>query len=180
MSRAARTALAGAALLPLAGCGLVGTSNGEALSVPDVISVTSPDVSDGVLSAASTCHGARESPGLHWSGVPARAKSIAVVMDDASAPIKPYIYWIVFDIGPETTDIPAGTLPRGARRAYNSAGTVNYDAPCPRGASHRYRFTVYALGKPISLPNRPTLKSAWMAIAQAAISRGLLQAVANP
>jgi len=176
---ARRAALTIATLPLLAGCGLVGASSGTSLSVPNGMTVTSPDVSDGVLGTTYTCHGSGESPGLHWSGAPADA-SIAVVMDDASAPITPYIYWIMFDIKPETTDIPTGTPPRGAREAVNSAGTLKYDPPCPRGQSHSYRFTVYALGKPISLPKGTSLISAWTAIAQAAIRWGRLTATADP
>jgi phosphatidylethanolamine-binding protein (PEBP) family uncharacterized protein len=70
------------------------------------------------------------------------------VADDAQAPITPYIYWIVYDVGPTTSDIPQGRLPIGARPAMNSKGTIGYDPPCPAGppgSFHNYRFTVYAL-----------------------------------
>ena len=33
----------------------------------------------------------------------------------------------------------------------NSAGTPAYDAPCPVGHAHTYRFTVYALSSEIDL-----------------------------
>jgi Raf kinase inhibitor-like YbhB/YbcL family protein len=101
-------------------------------------------------------------------------------MDDAAAPITPYIYWIVFNIGPQTTNIQAGQIPAGARQARNSKGSVGYDPPCPVNQDHKYRFTVYALGSKLRLPAGVSVKSAWLAIAQAAIERGRLPVSASP
>jgi Raf kinase inhibitor-like YbhB/YbcL family protein len=180
-SRAVRGAAAGAALLLLAGCGLVGGTITLAGDVPDVMTVTSPDVSQkGVLGQEFTCRGAGLHPAIHWAGAPARTKALALVMDDSAAPIRPYVYWIVFDIGPQTTDIPPGSLPAGAREAVNSKGFAGYDAPCPRNQAHSYRFTVYALARMLRLPARASLKSAWWAIAHAAIARGRLTATVIP
>jgi Raf kinase inhibitor-like YbhB/YbcL family protein len=175
-----RTVTAAAALLllaVLAGCGLVG---GPTAFQPDNITVTSPVLSGGVIPARYTCHGAGLSPPLHWSNPQPATKSLALVVDDSDAPISPYIYWIVFDINPTTTDIQQGQLPPGARQAYNSAGHVGYAPPCPRNQEHRYRFTVYALDSVLSLPNGTGLKSAWLAIAHAAVARGRLIGNAEP
>ena len=166
----------------LSGCGLIGGSKVQ-LDVPDIMTVTSPNVTGGVMSVTYTCHGRGGHPGLHWSGVPAATRSIAVVMDDSAAPITPYIYWIAFDIGQQTTDIqpgPSSMLPAGTRQAFNSNGSKGYDAPCPGNEIHSYRFTVYALGKMLKLPDGTGLKSAWEAIAQNAIARGRLQVSVNP
>jgi hypothetical protein len=175
-----RTVAAGAwcvLLAAQAGCGLVG---GLTTFQPDNITVTSPVFNGDVIPARYTCHGARLSPPLHWSGAPASTKSLALVVDDSDAPITPYIYWIVFDINPSTTDIQQGQLPPGARQAENSAGHAAYDPPCPRNQEHGYRFTVYALDSVLSLPNGASLKTAWMAIARAAIARGRLDANVEP
>jgi Raf kinase inhibitor-like YbhB/YbcL family protein len=166
--------------LVLSGCGLVGGPKTVHADVPNEMTVTSPDFSQDVIGTDFTCHGSGKSPGLHWSGAPQGTNSLAVVMDDAAAPITPYIYWIVFDIGPQTTNIQAGQIPAGARQARNSKGTVGYDPPCPRKQQHTYRFTVYALGSTLRLPAGTSMKSAWSAIAQAAIARGRLPAVAHP
>ena len=106
--------------------------------------------------------------------------ALALLVDDASAPIKPYIYWIVFDIGSQTTGIQAGQVPPGARQADNSKGSDRYDPPCPLNGLHTYRFTVYALSRSLSLPEGVAMKTAWSAIAQAAIARGRLQSTASP
>jgi Raf kinase inhibitor-like YbhB/YbcL family protein len=167
----------GVAAALLAGCGLISGSATLQMDVPDIMTVTSPDLPGGVLSPAFTCHGAGKHPAIHWSGAPAGTKSLALVMDDAAAPITPYIYWIVFDIGPQTTDIQQGTLPPGARQARNSKGTTGYSPPCPAKGGHGYRFTVYALGRVLRLPDGAGLETAWSSIARAAVARGRLTAV---
>ena len=171
--------LSGMALI--SGCGLIGGPKTVPADVPNRITVTSPGVTpQGVMGLAYTCHGAGRYPGIHWSGAPAATKSLAVVVDDSAAPITPYIYWIVFNIGPQTTSIQSGQIPAGARQARNSKGTVGYDPPCPAGQGHLYRFTVYALGSRLGLRTGASVKSAWSAIAQAAIARGRLTAKATP
>jgi Raf kinase inhibitor-like YbhB/YbcL family protein len=174
-------AVAGAAaLLFVSGCGLIGGPSTVLVAVPDNITVTSPDFNGKQMGPAVSCHGAGRHPAIHWSGAPAGTKSLALVMDDSAAPIKPYIFWIVFDIGPQSSDIPAGQLPPGARRADNSKGTIGYDPPCPANPGHVYRFTVYALDRKLSLPGGTSAKTAWMAIAGAAIARGRLATVIDP
>jgi phosphatidylethanolamine-binding protein (PEBP) family uncharacterized protein len=103
-----------------------------------------------------------------------RGQSIAIVFDDADAPITPYVYWVAFDIGPGTSALLEGQLPPGARQARGTAGYDRFDAPCPGPGGHGYRFTVYALNTVLNLPNGTSLQSAWQAIAAAAIGRGRL------
>jgi Raf kinase inhibitor-like YbhB/YbcL family protein len=166
-------------LLVNSGCALIGGGT-TAADVPDVMTVTSPDFGQGLSGAAFSCHGSGRRPVIYWSGAPRRTKSLALVMDDSAAPITPYIYWIVFNIGPLSSDIPAGKLPQGAVEAANSKGTVGYDPPCPANRGHGYRFTVYALSRKLPLQVRSSVKAAWTAIAASAIARGSLTAVINP
>jgi Raf kinase inhibitor-like YbhB/YbcL family protein len=171
---AAATVLAAA--LILAGCGTAGQG---APVAPRVMSVSSVAFSASVLPQSYTCHGAGINPPLDWSGAPTGTKSFALVVDDASAPITPYIYWLVFDIGPGTTDIQEDSLPTGARQALNSAGTAGYDAPCPTH-SHWYRFTVYALNTWLNQGNGASLSTVLTAIASATIGRGRIAANWQP
>ena len=157
----------------LSGCGLVGGPRTVKLDVPDIMTVTSPVITQGRIGAPYMCRGGK-SPAIRWSGAPPGTKSLALVMDDAAAPITPYIYWIVFNIGPQATDIPDGQIPPGAQQAQNSTGQAAYDPPCPANADHRYRFTVYALSSRLDLHTGASAKTAWQAIAQAAIARGTL------
>jgi Raf kinase inhibitor-like YbhB/YbcL family protein len=174
-------AAAGLAVLLLltCGCGLIGGGT-TPTAVPDQITVTSPDFGQGLTGTAFSCHGSGAHPVIHWSGAPRGTKALALVMDDSAAPINPYIYWIVFNIGPQSSDIPAGQIRLPVRQAVNSKGVAGYDPPCPAVRGHTYRFTVYALSRRLLLPGRPSVKTAWAAIAGAAIARGRLTAVIDP
>ena len=178
--RPLRARAAGAALLTvltLAGCGTAGYG---APVAPSLMSVRSEAFVAGTLAQRYTCHGAKINPPLNWSGAPPGTKSLALIVDDSSAPITPTIYWLVFDINPGATDIQEGSLPTGARQALNSAGTAAYDPPCPRGHPHSYRFTVYALNTALKLASGAPLQSAWTAIAAATIGRGRIVVTGSP
>jgi Raf kinase inhibitor-like YbhB/YbcL family protein len=164
-----RAAAVTVAVLTLASCG---TKAGYgAATPPSPMSISSEAFIQGALAQPYTCHGAKVNPPLTWSGAPPGTKSVALIVDDSSAPITPYIYWLVFDINPDTTDIQEGSLPTGARQAQNSKGNADYQAPCPTGR-HSYRFTIYALSRVLDLPNGAPLLSVWTAIAAATIGRG--------
>ena len=52
-----------------------------------------------------TCEGKDLSPPLAWSGVPANAKSLALIVDDPDAPDPAapqtiWVHWVLFDIPP--------------------------------------------------------------------------------
>ncbi|MGH3276177.1 MAG: YbhB/YbcL family Raf kinase inhibitor-like protein [Streptosporangiaceae bacterium] len=171
----------------LNGCGVKGGPKALLDETTETMTVTSPMVDQRVMSSQYTCDGTRQSPPIFWSGMPPGTKSLALVVDDAAAPITPRVYWIVFDISPVTTDLQAGAadqqagsaLPSGARQARNSTGRVGYDPPCPpAGGSHRYRFTVYALSAMLDLPDGVAMKAAWVAIAPLVIARGRLTVTA--
>jgi len=177
-SRAVRSvsavAIAACCALPASGCGLLGS--GKEIATPSVMTVNSAAFTGGVMPVPFICGPHAPTPPLSWAGQPPGTKSLALVIDDSSAPITPYVYWIAFDIGPSTSYILQGQLPRGARQARNSAGTVGYLPPCPGPSGHTYRFTVYALNTTLNLPEGTSLQSAWQAIAAAAIGRGRMTA----
>jgi len=166
--------------LAVSGCGLLG--GGQEIATPSVMTLGSSAFTDNVMPVSFTCGVPNApSPPLGWGAAPPGTKSIALVMDDSDAPITPYVYWLVFNISPQTSDIRQGAatsqLPPGvgsgpARQARNSAGSVGYEPPCPGPVGHTYRFTVYALNTVLSLPNGTSLLSAWRAIAAHAIGRG--------
>jgi Raf kinase inhibitor-like YbhB/YbcL family protein len=171
------------ALIPLvSGCGLLGGLSTTRLTSPASLTVTSPVFAGDLrLPALYTCHGTGLSPPLQWSGTTTQtAKSFAIVVDDSQAPITPYVYWIVFDISPTTVAVGQSRLPTGARQGLNSANKASYDPPCPVGAPHQYRFTVYALNSVINLPNGTGLRTVWSAIARHVIAAGRLTARAYP
>ena len=173
MRRLAVAVVAVCCALPLTGCGLF--SSNITITGPTVMTINSGAFDRSVMPQRYTCANPRAAnPPLSWAGAPQGTKSIAVVFDDADAPITPYVYWIVFNIGPATSALLEGQLPPGALQARNSAGSVGYDAPCPGSSSHDYRFTVYALNTVLNLPNGAPLEATWRAIAAATIGRGRL------
>lgn len=181
--RRALTVLLASSCLLLSGCGLVGGPQPLSADAPLKMTVTIPALSDDVLPARFTCYGhPHESPAIFWSGAPHGTKSLALVVDDSATPIQPRVYWLVFNIGADTTDLQAGSRPPRARVAQNSANQAAYDPPCPRGAAHSYRFTVYALNTSFgrSLPGDTPLLQAWTTIAAHVIARGTTTAKVCP
>jgi Raf kinase inhibitor-like YbhB/YbcL family protein len=171
------TALPGSLLLT--GCGFLSSSTPAAVRV---MSIGSDAFIQNVLPKEYTCNAVHPiTPPISWSGAPDNTVQYALVFDDASAPITPYIYWLVVGIQPGTTDIEQGMLPSGARSAPNSANVSGYTAPCPHGSAHKYRFTIYALSKALNLPANATMEATWQAIAAAGIvGRGRYEVTANP
>lgn len=108
----------------------------------------------GPIPSQYTCEGKDISPPLAWSGIPANAKSIAMIVDDPDAPdpAKPqrvYVHWVVYNIPIAASSLPENAsksgLPKGAVQGKNDWGNSGYGGPCPPVGRHRYFFKVYAL-----------------------------------
>lgn len=98
------------------------------------------------------CAGPEASPELSWSGVPAEARSLALVLIDEDDPDT--TYWVVANIDPATTGILAGSVDPGAIQATNSQGRVGFAGPCPpEGNTHEYSLSLYALDQVLELQN---------------------------
>jgi Raf kinase inhibitor-like YbhB/YbcL family protein len=110
--------------------------------------VSSPAIPpDGTIPAAYTCDGGDIAPPLVWSGVPAGAASLVLVVEDPDAPGGTFMHWAAFDIAPGTRGLPAGRHP-GLREAQNDFGKTGYGGPCPPpGRPHHYHFRLLALNR---------------------------------
>jgi Raf kinase inhibitor-like YbhB/YbcL family protein len=94
--------------------------------------------------------GGNISPPLAWSGVPASATTLALIVDDPDAPSGVFVHWLLYRI-PATVsalkehlpDTPE--LPDGSRQGRNGFGGVGYGGPQPPSGTHRYVFHLYAL-----------------------------------
>jgi Raf kinase inhibitor-like YbhB/YbcL family protein len=95
--------------------------------------------------------GGNQSPPLAFTAIPARTKSLALVMDDPDAPTGDWIHWLVANIPPNTAKLVAGKLPAGAVVGANSWSAARYDGPQPPAGTHRYMIRVYALDAPLAL-----------------------------
>ena len=119
------------------------------------LTLTSPAFkSQGEIPAKHTCEGADVSPPLEWSGVPARARSLALIVDDPDAPDPQapkmtYVHWVLYDIPTTASRLAEGAarggLPPGTREGTNDWKRTGYGGPCPPIGRHRYFFKLYAL-----------------------------------
>ncbi|HKA68316.1 MAG TPA: YbhB/YbcL family Raf kinase inhibitor-like protein [Actinomycetes bacterium] len=169
-----RYAVAGFALALLsAGCG--GNGGEVESTAPAAITVTSQAFAEGEpIPQLYSCRGRNVSPPLSWSGVPAQASALALVVDDPDAPRGTFTHWVVADFAPTVTSLGEGEVPPGGVQAKNSAGNPLYTGPCPPSGTHRYRFTVYALSDRTGLTGGADLDEAQRAIADHAIAQGTL------
>ena len=113
--------------------------------------ISSPAFAEGQpIPKKYTCDGANSSPPLKFDGIPASAKSLALVMDDPDAPGGTFDHWIVWNIPPNTTSVAEGAAPQGVG-GRTGFGKDTYGGPCPPGGEHRYFFKLYALDTTLSL-----------------------------
>jgi len=137
------------ALLIAAGMVLAGTTAAASFTL------TSSAFSAGdAIPARFTCDGAGLSPALTWSGVPAGAGSLVLIMDDPDAPDPAapkitWVHWLVYNLPPDSTGLPEGAdnsgLPAGTREGLNDFRRTTYGGPCPPVGRHRYFIKLYAL-----------------------------------
>ena len=92
-----------------------------------------------------TKYGENAIPPLHLEGVPEKARSLALVVDDPDAPNGTFNHWILFNMDPRTRDIKENSVPVMATQGRNDFGEVEYDGPQPPSGEHRYFFKAYAL-----------------------------------
>jgi Raf kinase inhibitor-like YbhB/YbcL family protein len=96
---------------------------------------------------ATDCGGANHSPALAWTGAPANAKSFALIVHDADAPVPGGFYhWVVYDLPAGTGRLARDAKLASAQLGVTSNGRRGYYGPCPPpGPIHHYTFTLYAL-----------------------------------
>jgi len=104
------------------------------------------------IPALHTCQGGDASPPLSWSGVPAKAASLALIVDDPDAPDPKapkttWVHWVLYNIPPSATGLAEGVqdLPAGAKSGSNDWKRTGYGGPCPPVGRHRYFHKLYAL-----------------------------------
>ncbi|HEX9108140.1 MAG TPA: YbhB/YbcL family Raf kinase inhibitor-like protein [Longimicrobiales bacterium] len=135
-------------LVPLLAC-----SAGQK-GAPMTLTITSPAfAANASIPSQFTCEGPNISPELKWSGVPAQAKSLALIVDDPDAPDPAHpkttwVHWVAYDIPVASAGVPenAGKLGvPGARAGKNDFGDAGWGGPCPPIGRHRYFFRLFAL-----------------------------------
>jgi Raf kinase inhibitor-like YbhB/YbcL family protein len=137
----------------------LGTNTRHAAIAALLISVASNAIAAGSLRISSpsfqqnetmppefTCDGEGTSPALRFSGAPAAAKSLVLIVVDPDVPrvIKPdgrYLHWALWDLSPGRTEIVQGQRARGL----NENGAGGYIPACPPNGEHRYVFQLFAI-----------------------------------
>ena len=128
---------------------LTSTAFGENQSIPKVY----------------TCEGKDTSPPLAWAGVPANAKSLALIVDDPdapdpAAPQMTWVHWVLYNIPTNASGLAEGAasggLPRGTLEGINDWHRTGYGGPCPPIGRHRYFHKLYALDTVLPDLKKPT------------------------
>jgi Raf kinase inhibitor-like YbhB/YbcL family protein len=101
----------------------------------------------GPLPVSSTADGEGVPPPLTWEGVPAQARSIAVVCEDPDAPFpEPFVHWMVYGI-PATVRALDGSTALPGKDGKNSTLATGFTGAAPPVGHgiHHYHFQVFAL-----------------------------------
>lgn len=136
----------------------------------------------GAIPGRYTCDGDDISPPLAWTGVPASAKSLVLIVDDPDAPDPKaprmiWVHWLLYNLPPATSNLAEGValkdLPKGTMHGINDWKRTGYGGPCPPIGRHRYFHKLYALdamlpdlGKPTALKLEQAMKGHVLAEAQ--------------
>jgi len=162
------------AALP-AGCGGDDTPSEPLPKAARSITVTSPAFQDGgSIPKRFTCDGEDSSPPLRWSGVPAGARELALVVEDPDA--DRFVHWTVLGIPADAAGIEEGRVPAGVVQTETSFGVRGWGGPCPPEGEdpHRYVFALYATDAALGLGEGSSPDEVRAALADHAIARGTL------
>ncbi len=148
------------------------------------LSISSDAFQDGgQIPSKYTCDGQDISPQLAWGGPPQGTKAFALIVDDPGAPSGVFTHWVLFNLPADTRQLAEGIpsqsqLQNGALQGKNDFGKIGYSGPCPpRGTTHQYRFTLYALDKLLDLKAGATKKQILEAVKGYVLAQGQLRGV---
>jgi Raf kinase inhibitor-like YbhB/YbcL family protein len=136
----------------VAGCVCAVAAFHSAEAAMEGLQLSSPAFAQGKpIPAEYAKDGRNVSPPLKVDGVPAGAKSLALIVDDPDAPMGTWVHWVVWNLPPDAGPIPAGSLPEGAVEGRNSWKRNEYGGPAPPSGTHRYFFRLFALDTTLKL-----------------------------
>jgi Raf kinase inhibitor-like YbhB/YbcL family protein len=159
----------------LAGCGGGDTPSEPLPKAAATIRLSSPAFDDGgTIPDRFTCSGEGVSPPLRWSGVPARARELELLVEDPDA--DRFVHWTLLAIPPKTAALAEGRVPAGSVQTENGFGDNRWGGPCPPEGDgpHRYVFSLYAADAPLDLGADASPDDVRSAVAEHALGRGTL------
>jgi len=120
------------------------------------LSISSPAFPAGsMIPLRHSAYGDGLSPALSWSGVPAGAQSLALMLEDPDAvSARPFVHWLAWNIDPAGSELPEGvaSTAAGIVQGRNNRGAVGYFGPRPHGSRpHHYHFQLFALDRRLDL-----------------------------
>jgi Raf kinase inhibitor-like YbhB/YbcL family protein len=137
----------------------------------------------GAMPVRFTADGEGVSPPLQWSGVPAGATSVLLIVEDADSPTPhPLVHAIVVDLEAGDGALPEGALKspdhdgsglKTGRNSYLQAGWLPPDPPPGHGV-HRYVFQVFALAAGPAFDGTPGRDAVIDALRERAVASGQL------
>lgn len=114
--------------------------------------LTSPSFAHGAYLPYSVGYEAdNKSPALIWTDLPSGIAALALVCEDReTADTVPWTHWLLWNIPPCETGLPANLLPyerfeNGMEQGYNDYLELGWGGPCPPTGIHSYTFTLLAL-----------------------------------
>jgi Raf kinase inhibitor-like YbhB/YbcL family protein len=119
----------------------------------------------GEIPSKPTCEAENVSPQLSWEGVPEKAESLVLIVDDPDAPDPEapkttWVHWVLYNLPADSGGLPEGTthsaLPFGTKEGLNDWIRAGYGGPCPPIGRHRYFFKLYALDTLLEFKEHPT------------------------
>ena len=131
-----------------------------------------------------TADGAGTSPPLQWTGVPAAATSLLLIVEDADAPTpQPLVHAIVVGLPTGDGALAEGALPspdhdglpdlQVGRNSYLQASWLPPDPPPGHGV-HRYAFQLFAIEAGADFSETPGREAVLEAIAAHGLASGCL------
>ena len=134
---------------------------------------------DGAIPLRHSAYGDGVSPALSWSGMPAGARSLALMMEDPDATsARPFVHWLAWNIDPASGSLPeriqsAGGVVAGLRQGRTSRDSVGYFGPRPHGSSpHHYHFQLFALDASLDLADGADREALLAAMAGHVLAKG--------
>ncbi|MFJ8582080.1 YbhB/YbcL family Raf kinase inhibitor-like protein [Micromonospora sp. NPDC093277] len=120
--------------------------------------------------------GGNVSPPLEWSQVPDSAEELILFVEDPDAGKTPFLHWLVTGISPHSNGVPEGGVPLGGREWPNSFGATGWGGPHPpqHEDPHRYFFRLYALERPLELPDVPQVTDVRQSLTDREIASGTM------
>lgn len=117
----------------------------------------------GAIPGRYTCQGSDLSPPLAWTGIPAAAQSLVLIVDDPDAPDPrapkmTWVHWVLYNLPAADGGLAEAVqkLPPGTGQGLNDWGRIGYGGPCPPIGRHRYFFKLYALDTLLDDLGQPT------------------------